>query len=116
MSSNRERGRLGRSLALRLGLWHAALFGIGAAVVFVAVYVLLARALDAREREALEVRAAEYADAFETGGVTAVHGSAPAAHLAESVASLEWRALASRDVPGERRHAVAVFAPVRGAA
>ena len=50
------------------------------------------------------------------GGVTAVHGSAPAAHLAESVASLEWRALASRDVPGERRHAVAVFAPVRGAA
>ena len=72
MSSNRERGRLGRSLALRLGLWHAALFGVGAAVVFVAVYVLLARALDAREREALEVRAAEYADAFEAGGVTAM--------------------------------------------
>jgi signal transduction histidine kinase len=72
MSSNRERGRLGQSLALRLGLWHAGLFGIGAAVVFVAVYVLLARALDAREREALEVRAAEYADAFEGGGVAAV--------------------------------------------
>ena len=72
MSSNRERGRLGRSLALRLGLWHAGLFGIGAAVVFAVVYFLLARALDARDREALEVRAAEYADAFETGGVTAV--------------------------------------------
>lgn len=72
MSSNREGGRLGRSLALRLGLWHAGLFGIGAAVVLAAIYFLLARALDAREREALEVRAAEYADAFEAGGVTAV--------------------------------------------
>ena len=40
--------------------------------MFAAVYFLLARALDAREREALEVRAAEYADAFEAGGVTAV--------------------------------------------
>jgi heavy metal sensor kinase len=63
---------LGRSLALRLGLWHAGLFGVGTALVFAAVYILLARALDAREREALEVRAAEYADAFETGGVPAV--------------------------------------------
>ena len=72
MSSRLERGWLGRSLALRLGLWNAALFGIGAAVVLVVIYVLLARALDAREREALEVRAAEYADAFENGGTAAV--------------------------------------------
>jgi signal transduction histidine kinase len=72
MSSRHERGWLGRSLVLRLGLWHAGLFGVGTALVFAAVYILLARALDAREREALEVRAAEYADAFETGGVPAV--------------------------------------------
>ncbi len=72
MSSRPEGSRLGRSLALRLGLWHALLFGIGAAVVFTAVYFLLARALDTQEREALELRAAEYADAFETGGVQAV--------------------------------------------
>jgi len=90
MSSNRERGRLGRSLALRLGLWHAALFGVGAAVVFVAVYVLLARALDAREREALEVRAAEYADAFEAGGVTAMRA------LLERRAGAAARAFAAR--------------------
>ena len=63
---------LRRPLALRLGLWHAALSGIGAAVVLVAIYILLARALDTREREALEIRAAEYADAFENGGVAAV--------------------------------------------
>jgi len=72
MFSRARGGRLGRSLALRLGLWHAGLFGLGAAGVFAAVYLLLARALDAREREALEVRAAEYADAFEAGGVPAV--------------------------------------------
>ncbi len=72
MSSRLEESGLGRSIALRLGLWHAALSGIGAAVVLVAIYILLARALDAREREALEIRAAEYADTFETGGIAAV--------------------------------------------
>jgi len=63
---------LGRSLALRLGFWHGALSAIGAAIVLVAIYILLARALDVREREALEIRAAEYADAFENGGIAAV--------------------------------------------
>ena len=72
MSSRPEGTRIGRSLALRLGLWHAALFGIGAAAVFAAIYFLLARALEAQEREALEMRAAEYADAFAAGGVPAV--------------------------------------------
>ena len=72
MSSSHKGGRLSQSLALRLGLWHSGLFGLGAAAVLAAVYLLLARALDTREREALEVRAAEYADAFETGGVAAV--------------------------------------------
>ena len=72
MSSKLKRNRLGHSLALRLGLWHAALSAIGAAVVLVAIYILLARALDLREREALEIRAAEYADAFENGGIAAV--------------------------------------------
>lgn len=72
MSSKFRRNPLGRSLALRLGLWHAVLSAIGAAVVLVAIYMLLARALDARELESLEIRAAEYADAFETGGVAAV--------------------------------------------
>jgi heavy metal sensor kinase len=72
MSSRLEPRWLGRSLAVRLGLWHAVLSAIGAAVVLVAIYILLARALDAREREALEIRAAEYADAFENGGIAAV--------------------------------------------
>jgi HAMP domain-containing protein len=72
MSSKPDRTRLTHSLALRLGLWHAALAAVGAAVVLVGIYVLLARALDVRERQALEVRAAEYADAFENGGIAAL--------------------------------------------
>jgi len=67
-----ESGRLHRSLAARLALWQALLFGTGAAAVFFAVYFSLARTLEARERDALEVRAAEYAEAFEAGGVGAV--------------------------------------------
>lgn len=48
-------------------------------------------------------------------GVTAVHGSAPAILLADSIASPAWKARGARDVPGARRHAIAVFAPVGGA-
>ncbi len=72
MSSRRERGWFRRSLALRLGLWLALLFGTGAAVVFASIYFLLARNLEVQERKALEVRAAEYADAVENGGVPAL--------------------------------------------
>ena len=88
MSSKPDHSRIGRSLALRLGLWHAALFGAGAAVVFGAVYFLLARTLDAREREALEIRVAEYADAFAAGGVPAVRGLLESEREAPHVRSL----------------------------
>ena len=72
MFSKLRPNRLGSSLALRFGLWHAAVSGVGAAVVLVGIYVLLARALDVREREALQIRAAEYADALASGGIGAV--------------------------------------------
>jgi heavy metal sensor kinase len=72
MSSRAEAFRPRRSLALRLGLWHAVLFSAAVAAVLAAIYFLLARALDRQERAALEVRAAEYADAFEAGGVAAM--------------------------------------------
>jgi signal transduction histidine kinase len=88
MSSRPDRNRIGRSLAVRLGLWHAALFGVGAAVVFGAVYFLLARTLDAREREALEVRVAEYADAFANGGVPGVRALLESEQEAPHVRSL----------------------------
>lgn len=43
------------------------------------------------------------------GGLTAIHGSAPAADLARSAAIAGWQPAAWRDVPGPRAHAVAVF-------
>jgi heavy metal sensor kinase len=72
MSSNPDNPSPRRSLALRLGLWQAALFGAATAAMFVSVYVFLARTLEAREREALELRAAEYASAFENAGAAGV--------------------------------------------
>lgn len=48
------------------------LFGAAAAAMFVTVYLFLERTLEAREREALELRAEEYANAFENAGVGAV--------------------------------------------
>lgn len=72
MSSNPDSVALGQSLALRLGLWQALLFGAAAAVMFATVYLFLARTLDAREREALQLRAEEYATAFERAGIFGV--------------------------------------------
>jgi heavy metal sensor kinase len=88
MSSRAEVFRPKRSLALRLGLWHAVLFSVAVAVVLVAVYFLLARALDAQEREALQVRAAEYAEAFAVGGVPAVRSLLESEQEAPHVRSL----------------------------
>lgn len=64
--------RLHRSLALRLGISNALVFGAGTAAVLVFVHWGLANLLDTRERETLELRAAEYGHAFEFGGVGAV--------------------------------------------
>jgi len=69
MSSSRRAIHFGRSVAVRLALWNAVLFGLGAAAAMGGVYLLLARALAEREVEALELRSAEYAGAFQRGGV-----------------------------------------------
>lgn len=63
---------LRQSLALRLGLQYAVLFALGAAVVFGALYWLLADALEGRERSELERRADEYADVYAQGGAAAL--------------------------------------------
>jgi signal transduction histidine kinase len=69
MSSAVERISPTRSLAVRLGLLNAVLFGAGTAAVLVVVYLLIARGIEARERDALEMRAAEYAHVYELTGV-----------------------------------------------
>lgn len=59
---------LRQSLALRLAVQYALVFALGAAVLFSVLYWLLANALDARERAALENRAEDIAAAYERGG------------------------------------------------
>ena len=71
MSSKPERLRIFRSLSARLTVFYTALFLLSLSAVFVAVYMLIARTIREREREVLEVRAAEYANVLQQGGIAA---------------------------------------------
>lgn len=58
-----------RSLALRLSLWFAALFAVGFTAIFALLYWSLARQLEGREYEALQLRLQQYADIYGAVGV-----------------------------------------------
>src|SRR5579863_190831 len=64
--------RLRQSLAIRLAAMYALVFALGAAALFGFMYWLLALSLEARDRDALEVRAENLARAYEGGGALAV--------------------------------------------
>jgi len=66
--------RLRQSLALRLAVQYALVFTLASALLFGLLYRLLADALDARERRALEQRAENFAAAYERGGAAGVIG------------------------------------------
>lgn len=61
--------RLRQSLAFRLAVQYAAVFALTAAVLFAALYFVLAKAWDARERAALDRRAEEFATTLAQNGV-----------------------------------------------
>lgn len=61
--------RLQRSLAVRLSVWFAALFTIGFTAIFALLYWTLARQIDTREAEALELRLRQYADVYTASGL-----------------------------------------------
>lgn len=61
--------RLVQSLALRLALQYALVFALGVALLFAVVYWVLGDALEARDRLAVERRAAMLAEAYGYGGV-----------------------------------------------
>lgn len=60
--------RLRQSLALRLAALYSLVFALGAAALFGVLYWSLAKALEARERAALEQRVEEFATALEREG------------------------------------------------
>src|SRR5688572_7504874 len=67
--SSRWGDSLRHALAMRLGLWYAALFVVSAGALTVFVYVLLARALEARDHQVLETLLSRYAAQYQRAGL-----------------------------------------------
>jgi len=64
--------RFRQSLAIRLAAIYALVFAAGAAALFGVLYWVLARSLEARDRASVELRAEDFARAYERGGALAL--------------------------------------------
>lgn len=71
MSSNLPKS-WGRSFAVRLTLGYALIFTLSAVVLFGLLYVLLASALERKDREVIEARLKECAAVYASGGLPAL--------------------------------------------
>ncbi len=67
-----------QTLGLRVTMWYAGIFLASVAAVGVLAYWLLVAGLESRDHEMLEVKLAEYADRYESGGLQAVSRSVSA--------------------------------------
>lgn len=61
--------RAARSFSRRLNLWYAAFFIAGSAALFLVTYLLLARSIQAQEKELIRARMDEYRAWYDGGGV-----------------------------------------------
>jgi signal transduction histidine kinase len=61
--------RFGRTISFRLNLWYASIFIISACALFVFLYLLLAVAIERKDREVVEARLKEYSTFYEAGGL-----------------------------------------------
>jgi signal transduction histidine kinase len=61
-----------RSLTFRLNAWYALVFVLSAAALFATLYVLVAAAVQRKDREVVEARLKELAAIYESGGATAL--------------------------------------------
>jgi hypothetical protein len=66
---NKPHGALAQTLGARLALWYAAIFVGSTLLLCVIAYALLARSLEARDREIVQVKLADYAARYASGGV-----------------------------------------------
>jgi hypothetical protein len=71
MSSNLFK-HWGRSFAVRLTLGYAMIFTLSAVVLFGLLYVLLASALERKDREVIDARLKECAAVYSSGGLSAL--------------------------------------------
>jgi signal transduction histidine kinase len=64
--------RSAESLGLRLALWYAAIFSLSVLVIAGVAYALLARSLTLRDHDLIQLKLAEYAARYDSGGLTGV--------------------------------------------
>lgn len=69
MFSKTPADRLRHSLAVRLSVWFATLFAVGFSAIFGLLYWSLARQLEARDNEALQLRLQQYAEIYAASGL-----------------------------------------------
>jgi signal transduction histidine kinase len=67
-----QTSRLWQSFAVRLSLWFAVAFTVGAAILFALLYFLLTSFFEQSEREIIEARLKECAAVYETRGLPAL--------------------------------------------
>jgi len=60
--------RITRTIGVRLNLWYAVVFTLSAGIGFLLLYVLLSRAVQAKDHEIIETRLKEYALIYGRGG------------------------------------------------
>jgi signal transduction histidine kinase len=60
------------AFGLRLGLWYAALFVVGAMTIVLLTYVLTANSLEERDRQLINAKLGDYTAAYSRGGLRAL--------------------------------------------
>jgi hypothetical protein len=58
-----------RTFGLRLALWYATLFIVGAIAIVVLTYLLTASSLEQRDRQIIQAKLGQYAATYERGGI-----------------------------------------------
>ncbi len=89
------RRRLTDTIGLRLAFWYAAVFVISTCTVGILGYELLATSLIRRDHELLQVKLAEYAARYESGGLMALSNAVNADQAAGEPDSVIARVVAS---------------------
>ena len=64
--------QLRNTLSFRLTLWYFGLFTLSVAILFATTYVLLAVALQRKDRDAIQFELQEYVAEYQRGGLNAV--------------------------------------------
>src|SRR5690242_12471962 len=70
--ANDSRPRGSRPVGLRIALWYATLFIIGAMAIVVLTYLLTRASLEQRDRQIINAKLGEYANVYARGGVSAL--------------------------------------------